>query len=56
MKDLALNGYSIKFIQQTVTPTETPNKLDNNALGFACIPYVGGVSEQVKRVLCNAGV
>ena len=56
MKDLTLNGYSSKFIQQTVQPTQTPNKLNNNALGFTCIPYVGGVSEQVKRVLCNAGV
>ena len=56
VKDLALNGYSSKFIQQTVQTTETPNKSDNNALGFTCIPYVRGVSEQVKRVLCNAGV
>ena len=43
-------------IQQTVQPTETPNKSNNNALGFTCIPYVRGVSEQVKRVLCNADV
>ena len=56
VKDLALNGYSSKFIQQTFQTTETPNKSDNNALGFTCIPYVRGVSEQVKRVLCNAGV
>ena len=38
MKDLALNSYSSKFIQQTVQTTETPNKSDNNALGFTCIP------------------
>ena len=56
VKDLALNGYSSKFIQQTFQTTETPNKSDNNASGFTCIPYVRGVSEQVKRVLFNAGV
>ena len=39
MKDLALNGYSSKFIQQTSQPTETPNTLSNNPLGFTCIPY-----------------
>ena len=32
MKDLALNGYSSKFIQQTSQPTETPNRLNNNPL------------------------
>jgi hypothetical protein len=56
MKDLALNGYSSKFIQQTSQPTETPNRLNNNPLGFTCIPYIRGVSEQTKRVLCSAGV
>jgi hypothetical protein len=56
MKDLALNGYSSKFIQQTSQPTETPNRLNNNPLGFTCIPYIRGVSEQTKRVLCSAAV
>ena len=27
-----------------------------NPLGFTCIPYIRGVSEQTKYVLCNAGV
>jgi hypothetical protein len=40
MKDLALNGHSSKFIQQTSQPTETPNRLNNNSLGFTCIPYI----------------
>ena len=58
MKDLALNGYSSKFIQQTSQPTETPNRLNNNSFGFTCIPYMHkrGVSEQTKRVLCSADV
>ena len=56
MKDLALYGYSSKFIQQTSQPTETPNRLNNNSLGFTCIPYIRGVSEQTERVLCSAGV
>jgi hypothetical protein len=25
-------------------------------LGFTCIPYIRGVSEQTERVLCSAGV
>ena len=56
IKGLALNGYSSKFIQQTSQPTETPNRLNNNQLGFTCIPYIRGVSEKTKRVLCSAGV
>ena len=58
IKDLALNGYSSKFIQQTSQPTETPNRLNNNPLGYTCIPYIRGVSEQTKRVLYmySAGV
>jgi hypothetical protein len=56
MKDLALNGYSSKFIQQTSQPTETPNRLNNNSLDFTCIPYIRGVSEQTKQVLCSAVV
>ena len=57
-KVLALNGYPSKFIQQTsqLIETHAPSGLNNNTAGFTSLPYVKGLSEQIKRVLSNVGV
>ena len=50
MKDLALNGYPSKFIQQTsqLIETHAPSGLNNNTAGFTFLPYVKGLSEQIN--------
>ena len=58
MKDLALNGYPSKFIQQTsqLIETHAPSGLNNNTAGFTSLSYVKRLSEQIKRILFNFGV
>ena len=58
MKDLALDGYPSKFIQQTsqLIETHAPSGLNNNTAGFTSLHYIKGLTEQIKRVLSNFGV
>ena len=50
MKDLAVNGYPSKFIQQTsqLIETDTPSGLNNNTAGFTSLPYVKGYPNKLN--------
>lgn len=52
---LKLNGYPEKFIHQTNSNRSFTT--DKAAIkGFSCIPYMKGVSEQIKQLLRSADV
>ena len=51
MQELKLNGYPEKFIFQTSSSLYSIHERH-----LSCIPYMKGISEQVKQLLKSAGV
>ena len=57
MQELKINGYPEKFIFQTTSSRSFSNTNDEPEIkGLSCIPYMKGISEQVKQLLKSAGV
>jgi hypothetical protein len=57
VQELKLNGYPEKFIFQTSSSRSFSNTNDEPGVkGLSCIPYMKGISEQVKQLLKSAGV
>ena len=57
IQDLKLNDYPEKFISDTCRPRNKPPHNDSEMTrGVTCIPYIKGISEQIKRTLSNVGV
>ena len=61
MSALLENGYPRRFIHQSVsTPSRPPHEAiadcSGNPKATVCLPYVCGVSEQLKRVLRNVQI
>lgn len=62
--ELAANGYPITFVRKTVdklrkskeSREEVKNISDVRREGTACIPYVRGASEQIRRILARLGI
>jgi hypothetical protein len=57
-KALSVNGYTSAFINSVASKSESSNKLTSVAepKGYACIPYVKGISERVNRILTGANI
>ena len=57
IQELKLNDYPEKFISDTCRPRNKPPHNDSEMTrGVTCIPYIKGISEQIKRTLSNVGV
>ncbi len=60
IQELMLNGYPRKFLNQVSRPSPNDSISNSNnepkTKGFSCIPYMKGVSEQIKQILKNVGV
>jgi hypothetical protein len=57
VQEVKLNGYPEKFIFQTTSSRSFSNTNDEPEIkGLSCIPYMKGISEQVKQLLKSAGV
>ena len=58
-KALSVNGYTSAFINSVASKSaESSNKPTSVAepKGYACIPYVKGISERVNRILTGANI
>jgi hypothetical protein len=56
VQELKLNGYPEKFILQISSSRSFSNTNDEPEIkGLSCIPYMKGISEQVKQPLKSAG-
>ena len=55
-ESLQINGYPVKFIEIAAAPRSNPRSGVPEHTGFAVVPYVKGVSDQVRRALQQSGV
>ena len=55
-ESLQINGYPVKFIERAAAPRSNPRSGVPEHTGFAVVPYVKGVSDQVRRALQQSGV
>ena len=55
-ESLQINGYPAKFIERAAAPRSNPRSGEPERTGLAVVPYVKGVSDQVKRALQQSGV
>ena len=55
-ESLQINGYPAKFMERAAAPSSNPHSGEPEHTGLAVVPYVKGVSDQVKRALQQSGV
>ena len=55
-ESLQINGYPAKFIERVAAPRSNPRSGEPERTGLAVVPYVKGVSDQVKHALQQSSV
>ena len=56
LKDLKINGYTARFIDNTCEAKQNRQDQASEPRGYTSIPYIKGVSERVKRTLASMNI